>query len=184
MQELIYFGIWLWIGIPVIIRFIETVNGISNMHKVREYRMRNVPVKLWSYDNGDIIKTFLILVLYVGIPFYFIFKYHLWFVNDMMTIAEIGLIVVNGLNVINFVLFIMYGKYSFLTPKFFASINADFVKEKCRFVIEQEQGENGRKFLHIYKGKKEQLFRYEIIERDEEVEYIISQYYNKQFMIK
>lgn len=72
-----------------------------------------------------------------------------------------------------------YGEFAYLTNSSLATMEGDFRKEKYRFTldVEVQNGNTGDKYLNVYKGKNETPWRYKLIEKEEEVERVIKEFY-------
>lgn len=70
-------------------------------------------------------------------------------------------------------------KYAYLSKTSLASIDGEYIKKDCRFVLEKEAGKKNVMYLHVYKGKKEWLYRFQVLEKYEEVEGLLDAHYHK-----
>lgn len=75
------------------------------------------------------------------------------------------------------VLSLKYGKYSYLTKSYLASLEGEFPKAKCKFTLSDKNKLDNKSELIVINNDTEQIYCFQVIENRDEIEEILEKYY-------
>ena len=177
MWNIILVVVWIWFCIPVITRFMNAVKGTNQIKMLHQLGHEAVKLVDFQHKKEDYVKSFVLLGGTLGLAIYCIYlngtKIHSISWGIVFVIAFIHQIVaLMWLLVVK-----KYGKYAYFTKASLVSVDGVFTKSDCRFCVEGDLREKEKMYLNVFQGKKEQLYRFEVVEQQEKVLQIIENYY-------
>lgn len=164
-------------------RLINYRKGYSRIRWIQKSGMD--AAKLYNVQYGHEKRVFfpvaLLGLFVVGMCIYYAPAFWVFLRTRYWSLSVYLILMFLGMLISCYLLFLnrKYGEYAYLTNSSLAAIEGDYRKDKCRFVLDMEMqnGENGDKYLNVYKGKREVPLRFKLIEKEEEVSRIINEYY-------
>lgn len=174
MWDVLLVIVWGWFCFPMIVRFINTMKGYKKMKMIHNFGISSIKLVDIQHKKEEYLKTILFALFALGLAIYCIY------VNRRVKSVSFEIVfcfmIIHQILGITQLLFIKkHGEFAYLTKSFFVSIDGEFSKKDCKFSVEKNLQEKDSMYLTILKGKKEQLYRFEIIEKPEEVVQIIEE---------
>lgn len=176
MWEVLLVVVWGWFCFPTVVRFINTIKGYNKIKMIHSYGIASVKLIDVQQKKEDYLKAILFALVALGLVFYCIY------VNMRIKSISFGIVfcfmIINQiLGIIQLLIIKKYGEFAYLTKSFFVSIYGEFSQKDCKFSVEKNLQEKESMYLTVLKGKKEQLYRFEVIEKPEEVVQMIEEFY-------
>lgn len=153
---------------------------IKGVKKFKEIKLLNIDaIKLMNqnYKKSNSIFDIIIAIMILIAMYSRLGRY--MFYNLPITIMLLIELVFCVVWILDDIIYIKYGKYSYITKSYIASIAGGFSKNKCKFVLSEKNNTDGKGELLVYTTNADSMYCFHIIERYDELNELIKVYYNK-----
>lgn len=168
--------VWVGICMPTVLRFINALKGLHVIKRIHTLQIASVKLVDYQHKKEEYVKASIAVVVVLCLAIYCMYVNNTLFRSLSYSIIFVLIIIHQIIGILWLLLVKKYGDYAYLTKESLASIDGEFTTKDCKFSVEKDLQEAGNMYVNIFKGKEERLFRFEVIEKPEEVIRIIENY--------